>query len=135
MPETLAYTGQLVIVTCWCGINHAIPSDLNAWANASAKNAVHCPLGHEWVRRESEAAKVRRQLERERERATLLRSRVDQERARGDHEAARARGYKGALTKVKKRVGNGVCPCCQRSFPDLAAHMAGQHPDYADGAA
>lgn len=23
--------------------------------------------------------------------------------------------------------------CCNRSFKDLARHMAGQHPDYADG--
>jgi hypothetical protein len=34
------------------------------------------------------------------------------------------------MTRIKKRVAAGVCPCCNRSFKDLARHMAGQHPDY-----
>jgi hypothetical protein len=27
-------------------------------------------------------------------------------------------------------VANGVCPCCNRTFQNLARHMAGKHPDY-----
>ena len=37
---------------------------------------------------------------------------------------------KGQVTRIKKRVANGVCPCCNRTFKDLAAHMSTQHPDY-----
>ena len=33
-------------------------------------------------------------------------------------------------TKTKKRVFNGVCPCCNRSFVKLHAHMKSKHPDY-----
>jgi hypothetical protein len=40
------------------------------------------------------------------------------------------RAAKGQLTKTKNRIKNGVCPCCNRTFKDLARHMAGQHPDY-----
>lgn len=40
------------------------------------------------------------------------------------------RSEKGAKTKLKKRIANGVCPCCQRTFANLAKHMTGQHPDY-----
>lgn len=29
--------------------------------------------------------------------------------------------------KKLKRVGNGVCPCCKRSFTNLARHMATKH--------
>lgn len=128
MAQTINFTGQLVVVTCWCGIAHAIPSDLNRWASQSDRNTVYCPLGHEWVVRDS----VENKLKRERDRSSYLQSRVDQEQARADHEASRAAGYKGHLTRVKKRVGNGVCPCCNRSFVNLARHMAGQHPDYTD---
>ena len=38
---------------------------------------------------------------------------------------------KGHLTRTKKRIAAGVCPCCKRTFQDLARHMNGQHPDYA----
>lgn len=41
------------------------------------------------------------------------------------------RAQKAAKTKLKKRIHNGVCPCCTRSFADLRRHMATKHPDYA----
>jgi hypothetical protein len=28
-----------------------------------------------------------------------------------------------------KRVHNGTCPCCKRSFPNLHAHMKSKHPE------
>ncbi len=128
--DTIIYTGRLVTVTCWCGIHYAIPESLNEWANKAPSNAVYCPLGHEWVRRETEAAKLRKQLERERSHAASLSAIVDQETARADHEAARARGYKGALTKTKKRIGRGVCPACNRHFANVERHMSTRHPDF-----
>jgi hypothetical protein len=39
-------------------------------------------------------------------------------------------GIKGALIKQKKRVGNGACPCCKRTFSALARHIKTQHPDF-----
>lgn len=39
---------------------------------------------------------------------------------------------KGQVTKIKKRVKNGVCPCCNRSFEDLRDHMSTKHPTYGD---
>ena len=47
-------------------------------------------------------------------------------------ETRRRAAAKGQLTKVKKRVGNGVCPCCTRSFTDLARHMESKHPAYVE---
>jgi DNA repair exonuclease SbcCD ATPase subunit len=32
------------------------------------------------------------------------------------------------LKKHKKRVSNGVCPCCNRTFINLQRHMASKHP-------
>jgi hypothetical protein len=28
-------------------------------------------------------------------------------------------------------VKHGVCPCCKRTFENLARHMKGQHPTFA----
>lgn len=32
--------------------------------------------------------------------------------------------------KLQKRIGAGVCPCCKRTFKQLANHMKHKHPDY-----
>ena len=42
------------------------------------------------------------------------------------------RAQKGAKTKLMKRIHNGVCPCCTRTFANLQRHMKSQHPDYTD---
>ncbi|WP_159103999.1 hypothetical protein [Rhodopseudomonas sp. B29] len=56
---------------------------------------------------------------------------------RDQREAAerRAAAARGQVTKIKNRVGHGVCPCCNRTFANLARHMAGEHPGYTAEAA
>ena len=41
------------------------------------------------------------------------------------------RAAKGQLTKIKKRIIGGVCPCCNRQFVKLRDHMKSEHPNYA----
>jgi hypothetical protein len=36
----------------------------------------------------------------------------------------------GQVTRIKNRVKNGVCICCNRSFSDLHQHMLTKHPDF-----
>lgn len=36
---------------------------------------------------------------------------------------------KGQRTRLLKRVTAGLCPCCNRTFSNLASHMKGQHPE------
>jgi len=45
-----------------------------------------------------------------------------------------SKAIRGELTKLKKRVTNGVCPCCHRSFQNLRRHMATKHPNEAKDA-
>lgn len=49
-------------------------------------------------------------------------------------EASRAehsrRAEKAAKTRIKNRIARGVCPCCKRTFQNLAAHMQTQHPGF-----
>lgn len=37
---------------------------------------------------------------------------------------------RGQVTRIKNRVGNGVCPCCNRSFGNLHRHMQTKHPGW-----
>lgn len=87
------------------------------------------------VFRESENDRLKKQLAQTQ--TTLERSEANvkwwQERKQlaqqeAAHQEARARGYKGALSKVEKRIRAGVCPCCNRTFKDLLQHMQTQHP-------
>jgi len=37
---------------------------------------------------------------------------------------------RSARVRLKKRIACGVCPCCKRTFTNLARHISGQHPEY-----
>lgn len=123
----------LVTVECYkCHILFAMPEDLNRRALSSPNLSFYCPLGHSQCYTETEEQRLKKKLEQEQARSARLTSQVDQARARAEHEEHRARAYKGQVTKIKNRVGKGVCPCCNRSFVDLARHMENKHPDYSE---
>lgn len=44
-------------------------------------------------------------------------------------EAERMRVEK-AMKRMETRAAAGVCPCCNRTFQQLARHMTIKHPDY-----
>lgn len=124
--NTLTYSGTLVTRTCWCGIRHAIPQELSNEADRNKDTSVYCPVGHSWVsgsheKRESE--KLRGELEAERNRLRATRDLLTHEER--SHAATR-----GHLTRTKKRVAHGVCPCCNRTFQQLGRHMKAKHPEY-----
>ena len=87
----------------------------------------YCPTGHPNVwRQQSEAERLRRDLRREREALARKTASLDQTEAS-------LRATKGVVTKQRKkldRVQNGVCPCCNRTFVNLARHMAAKHPGH-----
>lgn len=117
--DTIPTYDELVVCTCWCGIKHAIPSATNQWVNKGSHNAVYCPLGHQWVRRESDADRLRAAEAKQRHLEDQLLA------AEREAEAVRVR-----LVRDRHRFANGVCPCCNRSFENVARHIRGQHPDY-----
>lgn len=127
---TMTYSGRLTILTCWCGIQHAVPESLRdeqmRQHNARHRDVlgIYCPLGHSHVPAgESEAAKLTRQLAFERDQLASARAERDQ------IEASR-RAIKGQVTKLRKRVTAGACPFgCRRHFADLERHVATKHSD------
>lgn len=47
-----------------------------------------------------------------------------------DKSERRRKAQKAATTRIKNRVKAGVCPCCTRTFQQLARHMKTKHPEY-----
>ena len=88
----------------------------------------HCPNGHVqgWTKGGSLFEKQRLALDR-----------ANQQIARAEDETREAVAAKdraeSAQRRLKKRVGNGICPCCNRTFQALARHMKSKHPDYDKG--
>lgn len=83
-----------------------------------------CPNGHnQYFAGETEEQRLKKQLEDERRESTRLRTRLEEEKR--SHSAT-----KGKATKAAKRTAAGVCPCCNRSFGNLARHMKCKHPEH-----
>lgn len=130
----------LEVVSCWaCGIPYAIPVGLaraaERWRGDTPNGwKLCCPLGHTWwYVGETTEEKLRRQLDNARDATAHERARRDQAEASARAHRAVATRRKNELAKVKARVAAGVCPCCNRTFQNLARHMASQHPGYKDG--
>ena len=124
----LNFTQQYTVGYCChegCGIAMVIPAQLDReWRNNTARS-FYCLNGHsQHYTGKSEAEKLKAQLE-VKERA------LEWERARVKRAEKQVSVFKGKVTRIKNRVGNGVCPCCNRTFQNLMAHMKTQHPAYA----
>lgn len=83
----------------------------------------YCPNGHVQHFTESENAQLKKQLEASKRDAEWVRAQRD----RAEKQASAARGQ---VTKIKNRISNGVCPCCNRSFFNLKRHMLHMHPEF-----
>jgi hypothetical protein len=121
MMETVA--NRLTLTTCAeCSIQFAVPEQWDENRRQTG-STFWCPNGH-ILTYKSEIKRLRSALQAEQTRVTAMRDQLQAaERS--------ARAVRGQVTKLKKRIANGVCPCCHRSFADLHRHMTGQHPGYA----
>jgi hypothetical protein len=127
MSALLKFEQHLEAIHCSsCGIQFAAPADF--WsARRSDGRSMYCPNGHTLSYRETESDKLKKQLEQEREQH---RKRLEFERNHAESMKRELTAVKGQLTKTKKRIAKGVCPCCNRSFIHLERHMTTKHPDY-----
>lgn len=99
----------------------------------------YCPNGHcQSFHGKSEEEKLREQLKAEREakaalqrETAILAQDLTVEREARKSVQRKLSTTKATLTKTRKRVAGGVCPCCTRSFTNLRRHMATKHPDFA----
>jgi len=128
----IQYGTKITAITCGvCHIPFGIP--LGMYDKVSTDGSwFYCPNGHYIHYLETENQKLKKQVDNLTSTKERLMVQRDEAKREAEHQASRANGYKGALTKVKKRVGKGVCPCCNRHFANVERHMVNQHPEYTD---
>jgi hypothetical protein len=121
------YTDLRVMCCPVCGVLYAAPEVMLHKAERDKNIWWHCPNGHEL---HFPGKSLEQQL-REAKEAT------SRERALRDQTEASNRALRGVVTRTRRahartveRVAAGVCPCCTRSFQNLARHMKAKHPDY-----
>lgn len=119
----------LHVVNCpTCGVVYAIPDGLYRYAKKWKRQAsIYCPASHAWHftgrTHEEELRDARDEA---------ARDRAARDQAEADARLARAREAKErkARQRLKARASGGVCPCCNRTFQQLARHMTTKHPKY-----
>lgn len=109
-----------------------LPDELYKAAKHSPAISFFCAYGHEqhFVAGETEADKLRRERDRLKQDAARLESDIAWHSSRREAAERQASAFKGVATKLKKRAAAGVCPCCTRTFSNMARHIATQHPDF-----
>lgn len=113
------------IECCRCGVVFAVASVLQGnWKRD--KTEFYCPNGHNQSYAESTAERIKRELTAQLDAAKRD---AEWERVRAKEAEKRERAMKGQITKLKKRVNCGVCPHCQRTVKQMAAHIASKHPE------
>lgn len=117
-------TIKMVEICCAkCGISFAMPSDVKQ-QYAASQTSFYCPRGHsQYYPGESEKEKYERQLDQ-------VESELNFQKRKATQLAHQVRAQKAAKTKLKNRIKHGVCPCCKRTFQNIAKHIATKHPGY-----
>lgn len=123
--QAIHVTVELTEISCGqCGGVYAI-NERKRKQCAQEGTSWHCPYCQTgWgYTNNGENAKLKRELEQERKRKEW----AEQEAKNAE---ARRAAAEGQVTKLKKRIAGGACPCCKRSFQNLHRHMTTKHPDF-----
>lgn len=123
MSAALKLDLQLVEVGCsCCDVRYAVPEAFYR-ARRRDHRTFYCPNGHSaWWPAKSTEDLLRDELAAQKQRTQAALTRENEQRARAD-KAERS------LNRQTKRINAGVCPCCNRTFQNLARHMASKHKD------
>lgn len=128
-------TYRLYTLTCYsCGVLFGLENGYDDRRRNDHKS-FYCPNGHSQaylgpskVEQERDAARELAKREAQRRETAERNARYAENNA--EHARRSAAAYKGWATRVRNRIANGVCPCCNRSFNNVRRHMTTQHPDY-----
>lgn len=133
MSEAYALELNIVFETINCYKCHA-PFAVDRKAKErwrASGDTFYCPYcGSPQGFAKTKIAQLEEVLERQKERTQRADDRAKWYEKRMNREEYRARAFRGQVTKIKNRVSNGVCPCCNRTFQNLHEHMKKQHPEW-----
>jgi len=123
--NTISEYQTFTVISCAkCGIATGYPDD---WLQQRRDEHAQlwCPNGH------TLSFNGKSQTDRERERGDRLARALESAQAEADRERRSRIAIRGHLTRQRKRAAAGLCPCCQRTFQQLARHMQHKHPEFA----
>jgi DNA-binding transcriptional regulator YiaG len=110
-------------ICCKCGMLYAMTTDFQR-RRRDDREWFYCPAGHQQhYTGKTEAQKLKQELERKEEMLVA----ADARASKSERILTRV---SRAHNKMRTRVMNGVCPCCNRSFGNLREHMKTQHPEF-----
>jgi hypothetical protein len=123
MALVINTTITLETETCiTCGCTFAMPVELKNKLLNDPNKAFYCPSGHTMCYSKSKEQRLREEAQ---QAQRLAEQRLANEQAKSIQLEAQLKKEQNKL----KRVHNGVCPCCNRSFKNLGRHMAHMHPE------
>ena len=118
---------DMKIDTCSeCGIAFGLPMHFYN-TRQSDKKVFYCPNGHHqyFIRSKLDVALAEKAAA-----ITQMQAQINEQTHARLVAEKELESQKRKLRKVEKRIANGVCTCCNRSFGDLQKHMASKHPTY-----
>jgi hypothetical protein len=127
--------GRFVGACCQCKSQIWLPQALyDAALHGHEKITFYCPYGHPQVfaKGESEETKLRRERDQLVQRIAQKDDDIRQWKIIVDGLNEDLAASKRNASKLTKRISAGVCPCCHRSFKQLANHMKFKHPGFMD---
>lgn len=123
MNRGTAYIDGIELVTetcCNCYMPFAVTREFRNKRLEDHKT-FHCPAGHpQHYTGKTAEQKLREELERKQQM-------LDAEQSRSARLEQERDVVSRAHNKMRARVFNGVCPCCNRTFQDLMRHMKTEH--------
>lgn len=121
----MTYQKTISMVTeicCNCGVAFGLPSDLQEILRNDPDKWFYCPNGHRQHYSESREVRLRKEAEAKLEAARREITQINTSKIQ----------IEGELLKTQrklKRVHNGTCPCCKRTFQNLKNHIKSKHPE------
>ncbi len=117
------------VVSCYsCSLRFGITRELYRRAVSDAVGHIYCPAcGSMTVWKESDAQREIAKLKAEAVRLGNEKQMADQRASMERATAERAIAEKMKVERKLKRANAGVCTCCNRTFLNLARHMATKH--------
>lgn len=129
--STLTCSSNLVTVDCChagCHVTFAMPETWHAHFK-NTHNYFYCPAGHpQHFVAETGEEMLRKKLAQLQTNIEHKEAAINSYRLENNRLVHQRRGLKGALKRIRTRVHAGVCPDCNRTFLNLARHMACKHP-------
>ena len=115
---------EFVLISCYkCGVQFAIAKSYQEQLEKSHQS-FWCLNGHSQAYHAETAADRYQRLYQE-ESAKLVPLREKFEAEQRAHKRTKKK-----LKSVETRAAGGVCPCCNRTFHQLADHMKSKHQEY-----